>query len=206
MRITFTILLLVRAFIASLALTGIALAQTDEPIRIGLLTVKTGPLATGGIQMEQGLNVFLEEHRGHMAGRPVELFVADTGGSPAIAKTKAQELVERDGVDAIIGPLAAYEALAINDYIAEVGVPTLSIAAAEDMTQRTPNPYFVRASSTFGAGGPSDGSLCRRRSRLSGVPCNDRLTTSPTARRRSRAFNASSRRMAGRSCSSSGHR
>jgi branched-chain amino acid transport system substrate-binding protein len=83
-----------------------------------------------------------------MAGRPVELIVADTGGSPAIAKTKAQELVERDGVDAIIGPLAAYEALAINDYIAEVGVPTLSIAAAEDMTQRTPNPYFIRASSS----------------------------------------------------------
>ena len=125
-----------------------ALAQSEDAIRIGLMTVKTGPLATGGIQMEQGLNVYIAEHDGMMAGRPVELIVADTGGSPAIAKTKAQELVERDGVDAIIGPLAAFEALAINDYIAEVGVPTLSIAAAEDMTQRTPNPYFVRASST----------------------------------------------------------
>jgi branched-chain amino acid transport system substrate-binding protein len=112
------------------------------------MTVKTGPLATGGIQMEQGLTVYLNERDNMMAGRPVELFVADTGGSPAIAKTKAQELVERDGVDAIIGPLAAFEALAINDYIAQVGVPTLSIAAAEDMTQRTPNPYFVRASSS----------------------------------------------------------
>jgi branched-chain amino acid transport system substrate-binding protein len=125
-----------------------ASAQSPEPIRIGLLTVKTGPLATGGIQMEQGLNVYIEEHDGMMAGRPVELIVADTGGSPATAKTKAQELVARDGVDAIIGPLAAFEALAINDYIASVGVPTLSIAAAEDMTQRAPNPYFVRASSS----------------------------------------------------------
>ena len=148
MRTMSTITLIVRTLLASVALIGAALAQTDEPIRIGLLTVKTGPLATGGIQMEQGLNVYLEEHGGRMAGRPVELIVADTGGSPAIAKTKAQELVERDDVDAIIGPLAAYEALAINDYIAEVGVPTLSIAAAEDMTQRTPNPYFVRASSS----------------------------------------------------------
>lgn len=123
-------------------------AQDLEPIRIGLLTVKTGPLATGGIQMEQGLNVYIEEHGSMMAGRPVELIVADTGGSPATAKTKAQELVERDGVDAIIGPLAAFEALAINAYIAEVGVPILSIAAAEDMTQRALNPYFVRASSS----------------------------------------------------------
>jgi branched-chain amino acid transport system substrate-binding protein len=148
MRTMSTITLIIRTLLASAVLAGAALAQTNEPIRIGLLTVKTGPLATGGIQMEQGLNVYLEEHGGMMAGRPVELIVADTGGSPAIAKTKAQELVERDGVDAIIGPLAAYEALAINDYIAEVGVPTLSIAAAEDMTQRTPNPYFIRASSS----------------------------------------------------------
>ena len=148
MRITSKTVLVIRALIASLALPGIALAQSAAPNRIGLLTVKTGPLATGGIQMEQGLNVYLAEHGGQMAGRPVELVVADTGGSPAVAKTKAQELVERDGVDAIIGPLAAYEALAINDYVAEVGVPTLSIAAAEDMTQRTPNPYFIRASSS----------------------------------------------------------
>ena len=140
------------AAVAVLALLGISIStadsQTTEPIRIGLLTVKTGPLATGGIQMEQGLNIYLKEHNFMMAGRPVELIVADTGGSPATAKTKAQELVERDGVDAIIGPLAAFEALAINAYIAEVGVPTLSIAAAEDMTQRTPNPYFVRVSSS----------------------------------------------------------
>ena len=83
-------------------------AQDPEPIRIGLLTVKTGPLATGGIQMEQGLTVYIDEHNSMMAGRPVELIVADTGGSPATAKTKAQELVERDRVDAIIGPLAAF--------------------------------------------------------------------------------------------------
>ena len=143
---------LLHATIAALASLGISIsiaqAQTTEPIRIGLLTVKTGPLATGGIQMEQGLNIYINEHNAMMAGRPVELIVADTGGSPATAKTKAQELVERDGVDAIIGPLAAFEALAINAYIADVGVPTLSIAAAEDMTQRTPNPYFIRASSS----------------------------------------------------------
>ena len=138
----------VRVLLASIALTGVAAAQTDEPIRIGLMAVKTGPLAPGGIQMEQGLNVYLEEHGHTMAGRPVELIVADTGGSPAVAKTKAQELVELHGVDAIIGPQAAYEVLAISDYIAEVGIPTLAIAAAEDITQRRQNGYFIRASAT----------------------------------------------------------
>src|SRR5215469_11841879 len=97
------------------------------PVRIGLLTVKTGPLAQGGIQMEQGITVFLKQKNYTLAGRKIELTVADTGGSPAGAKTKAQEVVERDHVDFILGPLAAFELLAISDYVASAKVPILSL-------------------------------------------------------------------------------
>ena len=124
-----------------------ALAQS-KPVRIGLLTVKTGPLAQGGIQMEQGMTRFLKDRNYTLAGRKAELVVGDTGGNPAGTKTKTQELVERDAVDLIIGPLAAFELLAITDYAAQAKTPILSLAAAEDMTQRRPNPYFVRASAT----------------------------------------------------------
>jgi branched-chain amino acid transport system substrate-binding protein len=124
-----------------------AVAQ-PKPVRIGLLTVKTGPLAQGGIQMEQGTTRFLKDRNYTLAGRKVELVVADTGGNPAGTKTKTQELVERDHVDMIFGPLAAFELLAISDYAAQAKMPIFSLAAAEDMTQRKPNPYFVRASAT----------------------------------------------------------
>src|SRR5579864_4820082 len=140
-----------REFIAGAAATSVlgapALAQA-APVKIGLLTVKTGPLAQGGMQMEQGLTLFLKDRNATLAGRKVEMISADTGGNPAGAKTKAQELVERDNVDFIVGPLAAFELLAITDYIAQAKVPLLSLAAADDMTQRKPNPYFIRASST----------------------------------------------------------
>jgi branched-chain amino acid transport system substrate-binding protein len=141
-----------RAFLAGTALaaaapTRIAFAQA-APVKIGLLTVKTGPLAQGGIQMEQGLTVFLKERGATLAGRKVEMVSADTGGNPAGAKTKAQELVERDKVDFLVGPLAAFELLAITDYVRQAQVPLLSVAAAEDMTQRKLNPWFVRASAT----------------------------------------------------------
>ncbi len=124
-----------------------AFAQ-QKPVKIGLLTVKTGPLAQGGLQMEQGTDLYLKDVGSMMAGRKVELIVGDTGGNPAGAKTKAQELIERDDVDMIFGPLAAFELLAISSYVASKKVPILSLAAAEDMTQRKPNPYFVRASAT----------------------------------------------------------
>ncbi len=124
-----------------------ALAQA-APFKLGLLTVKTGPLAQGGIQMEQGVITYLKEKNYTFAGRKVEFISADTGGNPAGTKTKAQELVEREKVDAILGPLAAFELLAITDYINEQKTPMLSLAGAEDMTQRRPNPYFLRPSAT----------------------------------------------------------
>ena len=43
-----------------------------------------------------------------------------------------------------------FELLAISDYVAQHKCPILSLAAAEDMTQRKPNPYFVRASGHLG--------------------------------------------------------
>lgn len=145
-----------RAFLQStagagvtLALPGLARAQgPGEPIRLGLMTVKTGPLASGGIDMEHGLTMYLAERNNMLAGQKVELFVADTGGTPANAKAKVQELVELNKIHALIGPLAAFEALAIDDYLRAQKLPTLSVAAAEDMTQRKPNPWFVRATST----------------------------------------------------------
>ena len=106
------------AVAARLPLPAIA---EEAPVKIGLLTIKTGPLAPVGIQMEQGTVLFFKDRDYKIAGRKVELLVADTGGNPAGAKTKAQELIERDRVDLIFGPLAAFELLAISDYVAGKG-------------------------------------------------------------------------------------
>ncbi len=124
-----------------------AVAQA-RPFKLGLLTVKTGPLAAGGILMEQGVLTYLKEKNFTLGGRKVDFISADTGGNPAGAKTKAQELVERDQVDVILGPLAAFELYAINAYVIEKKMPTLSLAAADNLTQRTPNPFLLRASAT----------------------------------------------------------
>ncbi|HYL49465.1 MAG TPA: ABC transporter substrate-binding protein [Stellaceae bacterium] len=122
-----------------------AIAQ-QEPIKIGLMTVKTGGLAAGGIHLEEGITCFLKEKNFTLAGRKVELIVADTAGQPAVAKTKAVELVERDKVDLIMGPLAAFEWLAIEDYLAQNKMPTMGFGGAEDLTQRHRNFYQVRTS------------------------------------------------------------
>lgn len=124
-----------------------SIAQTKS-IKIALLADKSGPLAEGGIQMEQGLTAFLKSKGFRLAGHKIDFIVADTGSSPAQTKTKAQEVVERDKVDMIVGPLAAFEMFAISDYVIKHKVPTLCLAGADNLTQRKPNPFLVRASGT----------------------------------------------------------
>jgi branched-chain amino acid transport system substrate-binding protein len=120
----------------------------SAPMKIGLLTVKTGPLAAGGQHAEEGITAFLKDKNFTLSGRKIELVVADTGGNPAGAKNKAQELVERDKVNVVLGPFAAFELLATLDYLAQAKMPTLAFAGAEDVTQRKGNPYLTRTSYT----------------------------------------------------------
>src|SRR6185437_2204563 len=118
-------------------------AQSTEPLKIGFLTVNTGPLAAGGKQQEEGAALFLKERNGMIGGRKVELITQDTAGSPALAKTKLQELVERNKVAVSIGPLATNEALAMDSYVRDTKVPliTTTSAATVDLKSRAPNPY-----------------------------------------------------------------
>ena len=120
----------------------------NTPLKIGLLTVKTGPLAAGGIHFEEGISSFLKDKNFTLTGRKIDLIVADTGGNPAGAKNKAQEVVERDKVDIVLGPFAAFELLATVDYLAQAKMPTLAFAGAEDVTQRKANAYLTRTSYT----------------------------------------------------------
>src|SRR6266436_4045267 len=89
---------------AALGMPTIAQSQTG-PIRVGLMTVKTGPLASGGIDMERALVQYLKERDYTMAGRKVELFV---GGK----RLRSGERSDHD-VDAVA--LATAEALAADD-------------------------------------------------------------------------------------------
>lgn len=121
-----------------------------EPLRIGFLTVRTGPLAAGGKQMEEGINLFLKERNYTLSGRRVQIIFADTAGQPAQAKSKTQELVERDKVHVIVGPLATFEALALDDYVLQAKVPLLPpmSAAQNDLAQRRQSDYVIHTYGT----------------------------------------------------------
>jgi branched-chain amino acid transport system substrate-binding protein len=58
------------------------------PLKIGLLTVKTGPLAAGGIHFEEGISSFLKDKNFTLSGRKIDLIVADTGVIPRVPRPR----------------------------------------------------------------------------------------------------------------------
>ena len=163
-------------------------AQTG-PIRVGFLTVKTGPLASGGLQMEQGLLTFLKDRNNMLGNRPVELTTADTTGNPAVCRTKMQELVERFNVSCVLGPLAAFEALAIDDYIRLV-------AHADAVRCRRRRSDAAQSQSVFLAAGFDLGAVRSRDGRLR--PQGSQVQTRGHHRRRFRLRPRECRRLPAR--------
>ena len=74
--------------ISTTLLTAWALMASSEaaepPLKVGFMTVRSGALAAGGRQMEEGLQLCMDEHHGEMAGRKIQIITADTAGQPAV--------------------------------------------------------------------------------------------------------------------------
>src|SRR5260370_15863434 len=122
-----------------------------DQVKWCFLAASPGPVAAGGMVLEEGVGEAVKERAGTLAGRKIELVTADTGGLPAQAKTKTQELVERSNVQVIIGPLATYEALAIDDYLRQGQVPLITPTSAASLDLRggrEVNPWVIHAVGT----------------------------------------------------------
>src|SRR5947209_7108649 len=133
-----------------LAVVALAFGSPGEaqrgPLKIGLVTSETGILAANGKDMINGLQLFLEEQGGKLAGREVKLIIEDDEGKPATGLTKARSLVEGQGIHVLIGPVSAAIGYAIAPYVDQKKIPTLyPIVSADDITQRKRSAWIVRS-------------------------------------------------------------
>jgi branched-chain amino acid transport system substrate-binding protein len=110
--------------------------QAKEPLRIGALLSVTGPASFLGAPEARTLEMLVEElnAKGGVDGRRVELLVKDTGGNPEKAISFAKQLIEENGVFAIIGPATSGESIAVKQIAEESKTILLSCAAAEVIT------------------------------------------------------------------------
>src|SRR5437763_12908325 len=99
--------------LGSIGFPAIVKSQSDA-IRFGHLTPRTGFLGPLGEYAVMGVTLAVDEinSAGGVMGRKIEL-IAEDSVNPQTASTKAQRLIERDKVVAIIGEISSASGLAI---------------------------------------------------------------------------------------------
>ena len=123
------------------------LAQSKEPVKIGLSAAVSGGSAASGEAIKRGLQIAIDEINGHggvLGGRKLELVVRDDEGNPQKGVTLARELVEREKVAAVFGGLHTTVALAQVPVWQELKVPYMGAwAAGTNITRNGQSPNYV---------------------------------------------------------------
>ena len=99
----------------------------DNPIKIGHIADLTGNEASTGILAQKSVDFAADliNENGGIAGRAVEIITKDSMSTPATAVAMVRELVENDGVVAIVGPTQIGHKVAVAPVAAEYSVPVI---------------------------------------------------------------------------------
>jgi branched-chain amino acid transport system substrate-binding protein len=123
-----------------------------QPLKIGLLTDNSGPLAIYGPMLERGFELGLEYATGgtlEVAGRPIQVIIKDTASDPEKAVSLARELIEAEGVHLLVGAPSSGATMAVQQVAMENKIILIAEpAAATDITGKNFNPYTFRTSRT----------------------------------------------------------
>jgi len=124
-----------------------ALAQSKEPVNIGLSAAVSGGSAASGEAIKRGLQIAIDEINakgGVLGGRKLELVVRDDEGNPQKGVTIARELVEREKVAAVFGGLHTTVALAQVPVWQELKTSYMGAwAAGTNITRNGHTPNYV---------------------------------------------------------------
>ena len=108
-----------------------------EELRIGFIAPKTGIFAQLGTDMQNGFQMYLDEHKGELGGAKVTLIVEDDQGKPDTGVTKANKLILSDKVHMLVGGVLATTGYALAPVATREKMLYIgSIATADDLGQR----------------------------------------------------------------------
>src|ERR1041385_6552064 len=138
--------------ILALGMAAIAFAmpaRAQDTIKIGVILPFSGQFADTGVQLDNGIKLYMKQHGDTVAGKKIEVIRKDVGGiAPDVAKRLAQELVVRDNVDILAGYVLTPNAMAAGDVSAEAKKFMVGMNAATSIVI-TKSPYMIRTSVTL---------------------------------------------------------
>ena len=137
------------ASILLVALTALAAATqsaaAEDKVKVGLIVTLSGPPAVLGEQVRDGFNLAVKTLGGKLGGLDAEVTVVDDELKPDVAVTKVKELLERDRVNFVVGPVFSNILLAIHKPVVEFErVPHLAERRHLQFRGQAVQPEFLR--------------------------------------------------------------
>ncbi|MBK0328914.1 ABC transporter substrate-binding protein [Rhodobacteraceae bacterium F11138] len=121
-------------------------AANDDVLKIGLVYTLSGPPAALGEQARDGF-LLAAESLGDIGGMKTEIIIVDDEGRPDLAADKARELVQRDNVDFVVGPIFSNILMAIVQPVTSTGTILISTnAGTSTLAGDSCNPNFFTTS------------------------------------------------------------
>jgi branched-chain amino acid transport system substrate-binding protein len=111
---------------------------SDDVVKIGLLTDMSAVYsALAGPGAVVAAKMAIEDFGGKVAGKPIELLVADHQNKADMASTKAREWLDVDGVDVFAELVTTSVALAVNEVASTVGKERITLISGAASTPLT---------------------------------------------------------------------
>ncbi|KAB2330498.1 ABC transporter substrate-binding protein [Cytobacillus depressus] len=121
--------------------------SADQTIKIGALLPATGVYASLGENVNNGMELYFEEHNWEVAGKKIEIVHEDSEADPQVSLRKLRKMIEQDKIDILTGPISTAVAYAIRDDVDKNKLPFLvSHAGGNDLTRSKRSDYIWRSS------------------------------------------------------------
>ena len=124
-----------------------ALAQGAGTIKVGLLTIDSGPFATYASLVEQGARAGIDllNAEGGALGRKFELVIQAHSGTPASAVAAATKLAQQGGVSVLMGQTLSSHSLALVPKLDSLNVLMIdTYAQSNDLMTKSCAPNYFR--------------------------------------------------------------
>jgi branched-chain amino acid transport system substrate-binding protein len=130
-----------------LLIAPVVKAQTNAPLKVGLMLPATGTFAALGTAIENGFKLYVTEQGGKLAGRDIQYFKVDDESEPSKATDNVNKLIKRDNVDVLIGTVHSGVAMAMAKAAKDSGtILIVPNAGADAVTGTMCAPNIFRSS------------------------------------------------------------
>jgi branched-chain amino acid transport system substrate-binding protein len=141
----------VALLVGLVAVTAAQAHRAADTIKIGSITILTGPSATIGVETERGAQFmvdYLNKHGG-VTGKKLELVSADDANNPQLGVQAATQLIQQDHVVAIAGPTNSVSGIAIQPLLAQASIPSVAYQSGAEQLTATGSPWQFRSNTTL---------------------------------------------------------